>query len=118
LRAVVCPETGTAPTSWQSRAARWAQQSEGRKGRGLVLLAVVVYIPALLFGGFVWDDWIFVTEPLVRRLDGIVSIWLSPAAHRQGRLPLAPPGRLLAGRRRCQGADGPGAAHRRWQATV
>ena len=61
------------------RVARWAQGCEGRKGRGLVLLAVVVYTPALLFGGFVWDDWIFVTEPLVRRLDGIVSIWLSPA---------------------------------------
>ena len=56
--------------------ARWA-------GRGLVLLAVVVYIPALLFGGFVSDDWIFVTEPLVRRLDGIVSIWLSPAEIRR-----------------------------------
>ncbi|MDE0458784.1 MAG: tetratricopeptide repeat protein [Chromatiales bacterium] len=69
----------TAPTPWQSRVARWARQSEGRKGRGLVLLAVVVYTPALLFGGFVSDDWIFVTEPLVRRLDGIVSIWLSPA---------------------------------------
>ena len=61
------------------RLAQWAQHGEGRKGRGLVLLAVVVYTPALLFGGFVWDDWIFVTEPLVRRLDGIISIWLSPS---------------------------------------
>ena len=61
------------------RVAQWAQHGEGRKGRALVLLAVVVYTPALLFGGFVWDDWIFVTEPLVRRLDGIVSIWLSPS---------------------------------------
>ena len=79
LRTVACPEVGAASGSWQSRVARWAQCSEGRKGRGLVLLAVVVYTPALLFGGFVWDDWVFVTEPLVRRLDGIVSIWLSPA---------------------------------------
>ena len=61
------------------RVARWAQGCEGRKGRGLVLLAVVFYTPALLFGGFVWDDWIVVTEPLVRRLDGIVSIWFSPS---------------------------------------
>ena len=59
--------------------AQWTQNSEGRKGRALALLAVVVYTPALLFGGFVSDDWIFVTEPLVRRLDGIVSIWLSPS---------------------------------------
>ena len=79
LRTVVCPRAGTASTSWQSRAAQWAQHDDGRKGRGLVLLAVVVYTPALVFGGFVWDDWIFVTEPLVRRLDGIVSIWLSPS---------------------------------------
>ena len=56
----------------------WAQASEGRKGRGLVLLALVVYLPAFS-GGFVWDDWILVTEPLVRRLDGIVSIWLAPS---------------------------------------
>ncbi len=56
----------------------WAQASEGRKGRGLALLAIVVYLPAFL-GGFVWDDWIFVTEPLIRRLDGIFSIWLSPS---------------------------------------
>ena len=60
------------------RVAQWAQHCEGRKGRGLALLAVFVYIPAL-FGGFVSDDWIFVNEPLVRRLDGIVSIWLSPS---------------------------------------
>ena len=79
MRTAACPRIGTASTSWQSRVAQWAQNSEGRKGRGLALLAVVVYIPALLFGGFVWDDWIFVTEPLVRRLDGIVSIWLSPS---------------------------------------
>ena len=79
MRTVVCPRAGTASTSWQSRAAQWAQHDDGRKGRGLVLLAVVVYTPALVFGGFVWDDWIFVTEPLVRRLDGMVSIWLSPS---------------------------------------
>ena len=78
LRTVVSPRIGTGSRSWQSRVAQWAQHCEGRKGRGLALLAVVVYTPAL-FGGFVWDDWIFVNEPLVRRLDGIVSIWLSPS---------------------------------------
>ena len=73
----------TASASWQSRVAQWAQHCEGRKARGIALLAVVPYIPALLFGGFVSDDWIFVTEPLVRRLDGIVSIWLSPSEIRR-----------------------------------
>ena len=67
------------------RLALWAQASEGRKGRGLALLAIVVYLPAF-FGGFVWDDWIFVTEPLIRRPDGIVSIWLSPAVRSPPRL--------------------------------
>ena len=42
------------------------------------MLVLVAYFPAFS-GGFVWDDWILVTEPLVRRLGGIVSIWLSPA---------------------------------------
>ena len=79
MRKVVRPRIGIASRSWPSRVAQWAQSCEGRKGRGLALLAVVVYTPALVFGGFVTDDWIFVTEPLVRRLDGIVSIWLSPA---------------------------------------
>ena len=65
------------PAAFQ-RLARWAQASEGRKGRGLALLAIVVYLPAL-FGGFVWDDRVFVDEPLIRRFDGIVSIWLSPS---------------------------------------
>ena len=55
-----------------------AEVSEGRKGRVLVMLALVAYLPAFA-GGFVWDDWILVTEPLVRRLDGVASIWLSPS---------------------------------------
>ena len=59
------------------RIALWAQASEARKGRGLVLLALTVYLPAFS-GGFVWDDWILVTEPLIRRVDGIVSIWFAP----------------------------------------
>ena len=58
---------------------RWGEASQWRQGRLLALLAIVVYTPAIALGGFVWDDWIFVHEPLVRRLDGIVSIWLSPA---------------------------------------
>ena len=80
------------PTSWTPgivevfaaalhRLTLWAQASESRKGRALFLLAIIVYFPAFQ-GGFVWDDWIFVTEPLVRRVEGIISIWLSPSAIR------------------------------------
>lgn len=65
------------PATFQ-RLALWAQASEGRKGRGLALLAIVAYLPAF-FGGFVWDDWTFAAEPLIRRFDGIVSIWFSPS---------------------------------------
>ena len=60
------------------RLASWARASEARQGRGLVLLVLVAYLPAFS-GGFVWDDWILVTEPLIRRWDGIIPIWLSPA---------------------------------------
>ena len=58
--------------------ALWVYVSESGRGWALALLAIAVYLPALA-GGFVWDDWIFVTEPLIRRWDGIVSIWFSPA---------------------------------------
>ena len=56
----------------------WQYASAGGSGSALALLAIAVYLPALA-GGFVWDDWIFVTEPLIRRWDGLLSIWLSPA---------------------------------------
>ena len=56
----------------------WAQATEARKGRGLVLLVLVAFFPAFT-GGFVWDDVILVAEPLIRRVDGIVSIWFAPS---------------------------------------
>ena len=64
--------------SAEPRRAVWQHSSEGAKGSALALLAIAAHLPALA-GGFVWDDWIFVTEPLIRRWDGLVSIWLSPA---------------------------------------
>jgi protein O-mannosyl-transferase len=46
----------------------------------LVLLAAVVYLPALS-AGFVWDDDAYVTEnPTLRTLAGLRDIWLSPRA--------------------------------------
>ena len=66
------------PPSAEPRRAVWRHTSEGAKGSALALLAIAAHLPALA-GGFVWDDWIFVTEPLIRRWDGLVSIWLSPA---------------------------------------
>ena len=66
-----------APPSAAPRWAVWQHASPGARGSALALLAVAAYLPALA-GGFVWDDWIFVAEPLIRRWDGLVSIWLSP----------------------------------------
>ena len=66
------------PLSAEPRRAVWQHTSEGAKGSALALLAIAAYLPALA-GGFVWDDWIFVTEPLIRRWEGLVSIWLSPS---------------------------------------
>ncbi len=68
----------TAPPSATPRWAVWNRASEGGRGAALALLAIGAYLPALA-GGFVWDDWIFVAEPLIRRWDGLASIWLSPA---------------------------------------
>ena len=47
------------------------------RGWALALLTVAVYLPSLA-GGFIWDDWVYVVaEPLIRRWDGIVGIWLA-----------------------------------------
>ena len=71
------PRVSASPPSAEPWWAVWQHASEGGKGSALVLMAIAVYLPALA-GGFVWDDWIFVTEPLIRRWDGIISIWFSP----------------------------------------
>ena len=49
--------------------------------RGALLLAVLTvaaYLPAL-GAGFVWDDVIFVNEPVVHDWSGLWNIWFSPA---------------------------------------
>ena len=72
------PRVPITKPSADPRWAVWQYASAGGSGSALALLAISVYLPALA-GGFVWDDWIFVTEPLIRRWDGLLSIWLSPA---------------------------------------
>ena len=46
----------------------------------LVLLAVVFYLPAMLWGGFVWDDKIITNSEPVREASGLWQIWFSPSA--------------------------------------
>ena len=46
----------------------------------LGLLVVVPYLPAMLWGGFVWDDFVYIKADPVREVSGLWQIWLSPSA--------------------------------------
>ena len=46
----------------------------------LGLLVIVCYLPAMLWGGFVWDDRIFTDAEPVRDVSGLWQIWFSPSA--------------------------------------
>ena len=48
----------------------------------LGLLAVVPYLPSVLWGGFVWDDRTHILEAeLVREVSGLWQLWFSPSEH-------------------------------------
>ena len=46
----------------------------------LGLLVVVSYLPAMLWGGFVWDDTTCIKADPVRDVSGLWQIWFSPSA--------------------------------------
>ena len=46
----------------------------------LGLLVLVCYLPAMLWGGFVWDDNTYIKVDPVRDVSGLVEIWFSPSA--------------------------------------
>ena len=46
----------------------------------LGLLVVVPYLPAMLWGGFVWDDHLCIKVDPVREISGLWQIWFSPSA--------------------------------------
>ena len=46
----------------------------------LGLLVVVSYLPAMLWGGFVWDDRIITNSEPVQEVSGLWKIWFSPSA--------------------------------------
>ena len=46
---------------------------------GLGVLVVVSYAPAVLWGGFVWDDRVITEAPPIRNWGGLWSIWFSPS---------------------------------------
>ena len=45
----------------------------------LCLIALVSYLPAMLWGGFIWDDLPMIDTPAVRELTGLRQIWFFPA---------------------------------------
>ena len=45
----------------------------------LCLLVLVSYLPAMLWGDFVWDDLVMAATPAVRDTSGLRQIWFSPA---------------------------------------
>ena len=46
----------------------------------LVVLAMASYLPVMLWGGFVWDDTMFILdEPALRDLSGLARIWFAPS---------------------------------------
>ena len=46
----------------------------------LGLLVVVSYLPAMLWGGFVWDDNLCIKTDPVREVSGLWQVWFSPGA--------------------------------------
>ena len=46
----------------------------------LGLLVVVSYLPAMLWGGFVWDDRIITNSEPVQEVSGLWQIWFAPSA--------------------------------------
>ena len=46
----------------------------------LGLLVIISYLPAMLWGGFVWDDRIFTDAEPVQEVSGLWQIWFAPSA--------------------------------------
>ena len=46
----------------------------------LGLLVIVSYLPAMLWGGFIWDDNLCIKVDPVREVSGLQQIWFSPSA--------------------------------------
>ena len=47
----------------------------------LIAFVVIVYIPVIWTGGFIWDDPQYITgNPLLRTLPGLLAIWIHPSA--------------------------------------
>jgi tetratricopeptide (TPR) repeat protein len=62
----------------ETRNARWTGAV------ALIALVLIVYIPVIRAGGFIWDDPQYITgNPLLRTLPGGLAIWIHPSASPQ-----------------------------------
>ena len=52
----------------------------GEKTLALGLLVLVCYLPAMMWGGFVWDDHLCIVVYPVQEVSGLAQIWFSPGA--------------------------------------
>ena len=60
----------------QSRFGRWISS-----WHAILVLVLVVYIPVIWSGGFIWDDPQYVIgNPLLRTWAGLLAIWIHPSA--------------------------------------
>ncbi len=58
-----------------------AETCTGRQALGILALGLLVgisYIPAVLWGGFVWDDRVITDAGLLHELSGLWRVWFSP----------------------------------------
>ena len=69
------PESGTPSPAVKQEAAR--ERIAGMLALGV--LVAVSYAPAVLWGGFVWDDRVITEAPPIRDAGGLWSIWFSPS---------------------------------------
>ena len=75
---------GAADAGSQNASARVCSWFDGARGRGmiaagLVLLPLGCYLPAMLWGGLIWDDRIWSRAPAVLEWSGLGAIWFSPS---------------------------------------
>lgn len=64
----------------QGEALRRARAWPAMAGLALIALVVSSYLPAILWGGFVWDDVQHIPgEPALRDWDGLRRIWFAPS---------------------------------------
>ena len=59
---------------------RFSRRRDALAALALALLAGVCYLPAMLWGGLIWDDFIWFQSPAVLEWSGLSTIWSWPSS--------------------------------------